>query len=315
MRRLAPGENRLIWRRPMMAILLAFVLSAGVTGCGAEAKENSDVTITVASKSTAEEVILGEIYAQAFEAAGYNVKRRDPLPSGLPPFERKGIHLSGYPEHLNIALKDLLKLKADVPGNAMKAYTMTKEGLEKRGLTAFPPTSFSRSKAVGMLRKTAEERNLTTLSDLRSQAQGLAIMAGGFCRFSLDCLVGIERFYGITFGTFIAIEPALRYKVLEDGEADASMLLTTEGRLAGKKSKFVALEDDKHRLPAGNVSWVTTTDLVAEAGPDYEKAIVDAQKGLTLKVMQRLDAEVKLENKSPAEVATKYLKSIDDGLR
>jgi glycine betaine/choline ABC-type transport system substrate-binding protein len=301
------------WRRLAVAVLLAVALGCIGGGCGADSAQNSDMTLTVGSKDTTEEVILGEIYAQALEAAGYKVKRDHRLPAGLPPFEQKGLRISGYPEHLNIALKDILKIKRDVPGDPTKAYEIAKEGLEERGLTAFPPTRFSRSKAVGMLRKTAEERDLKTLSELRGQAGEMSLKAGGFCRFLTDCLAGIERLYGISFEAFTDIEPALRYKVLETGEADASMLLSTEGRLAGKNSKFVILEDDKHRLPAGHVFWVTTTDVAEEAGPSYEKAIVAAQKGLTLKVMQRLDAAVNFKKKPPAEVAAKYLKSIDYG--
>jgi glycine betaine/choline ABC-type transport system substrate-binding protein len=300
--------------RPIAAILLALAIAgAAVAGCGDEPEAKSDPTITVASKNTSEEVIVAEIYAQALEAAGFNVKRDHRLPSGLPPFEQKGLHISGYPEHLNIALKDILKFKGDVPGDPQEAYAITRKGLAEKGLTAFPLTSFSRSKAVGMLRKTAEERRLKTLSDLKGQSEEMSIMAGDFCRFLTDCLVGIERFYGISFGSYAGIEPAQRYEVLENGEAEASMLLSTEGRLAGKKSRFVILADDKRRLPAGNVFWLTTTDLAEEAGPEYEKAIVEAQKGLTLKAMQRLDAEVNLEEKSPTEVAAKYLKSIGYG--
>lgn len=130
------------------------------------------------------------------------------------------------------------------------------------------------------------------------------------CHLYFDCLVGLESLYGISFESFSVIERALRYKVLETGEADALILLTTEGRLAGPKSKFVILEDDKRWLPAGNALWVTTKDVVDEAGPDYEKTIVSAQKGLTLKVMQELDAKVKLEGRPPAKVAAEYLKSI-----
>jgi glycine betaine/choline ABC-type transport system substrate-binding protein len=268
------------------------------------------VTITVGSKSTAEEVIIAEIYAQALEGAGFKVKREHRIPPGLPPFEQKGLRISGYPEHLNIALKDILKVKRDVPGNRMTAYRIAKRGLEERGLTAFPPTSFSRSKAVGMLRKTAEERNLKTLSDLKGRAADISLAAGRFCTFLTDCLVGLTNFYGIVFGPIMAIEPNLRYKVLETGRADASILLSTEARLAGKNSRFVVLEDDKHRLPAGNVFWLTTTDLVKEAGPAYEKTIVAAQKGLTLKLMRELNAKVKLEHEPVAKVAAEYLKSI-----
>lgn len=304
-------EEQVLRRRSAaVAILLVAVLGWIGGGCVAGSGQNDELTLTVGSKNTAEEVILGEIYAQALEGAGYKVKRESRLPAGLPPFEQKGIHISGYPEHLNIALKDILKIKQDVPGDPMKAYDMAKEGLAEKGLSAFPPTSFSRSKAVGMLRTTAEERGLKTLSDLKGQAEGMTIKAGDFCRFLTDCLAGLERFYRISFESFSGIEPGLRYKVLEDGEADASMLLSTEGRLAGKKGRFVILEDDKHRLPAGNVFWVTTAALAEEAGPRYEQAIVAAQKGLTLKVMQELDAKVNLDKQPPAKVAAEYLKSI-----
>jgi osmoprotectant transport system substrate-binding protein len=292
-----------------VAILLTVVLGCIGGGCGANSTQNRDVTLTVASRNTAEEVILAQIYAQALEKVGYKVKRDLRLPPGLPPLEQDD-RISGYPEHLSIALKDIAKIKQDVPGDPKNAYGMLKQRLEDRGQTAFPPAPFARSKAVGMLRKTAEDRGLETLSDLREQAKTMTIRAGDFCRFLTDCLAGLERFYGISFESFSAIEPALRYKVLETGEADASMLLSTEGRLAGKKSKFVILKDDKHRLPACNTLWVTTMDVVDEAGPDYENAIVDAQRRLTLKVMQELDAKVKLEGKPPARVATEYLRSI-----
>jgi glycine betaine/choline ABC-type transport system substrate-binding protein len=297
-----------IW--PTGAVTLALLLGCVAAGCGAEATENGDPTITVASKDTAEEVIIAEIYAQALEASGFKVKRNHRLPAGFPPFDQEGIRLSGYPEHLNIALKDILEIKRDVPGDPVKAYEIAKAGLEEEGLTAFPPTSFSRSKAVGMLRKAAEERGLKTLSGLREQAGEMTVKADDFCNFLTDCLPGFQRFYGISFESFTAIEPVLRYKVLETGEADASIVLSTEGRLAGKNSKFVILEDDKHRLPAGHVFWLTTTDLAEELGPRYEKTIVTAQKGLTLEVMQELNATVKLKKQPPAKVAAEYLKSI-----
>lgn len=305
------GGRRLDWRRPVVAIVLAVAALGCIGGgCGAGNSQNSDVTLTIASKGTAEEIILGEIYAQALEAVGYKIKRELRLPPGVPPFERKELHISGYPEHLNLVLKDVTQFKGEVPGNSKAAYKLAKEWLEKMGLTAFPPTSYSRSKAVGMLRRSAEERGLKTLSELASPAKEMTLASGSSCFIWTDCLVGLERFYGIHFKSSISIEPPSRYKVLETGKADASILLSTESRLAGKKSRFVILKDDKHRMPAGNLVWVTTPEVVDEAGPDYEKAIVDSQKGLTLELMQELNARVQLEKESPAKVAADYLKSI-----
>ncbi len=63
------------------------------------------------------------------------------------------------------------------------------------------------------------------------------------------------------------------------------------------------LEDDKHVFPAGNVIFVTKKTIAEEAGPDYEKTIVEVQKGLTLAVMQELDARVELEKETAKEAA------------
>lgn len=304
---MAPRSGRL-WST--VTIALAILLGGVVVGCGAEATETGEPTITVGSKDTVEEVVIGEIYAQALEAAGFKVKREHRLPAGLPPFEQKGLRISGYPEHLNIALKDILRSKQDVPGDPERAYALARKGLEEKGLVAFPPTAFSRAKAIGMLRTTAEKRDLRTLSDLREQAGEMTVKADDFCSFVTDCFPGFERFYGISFESFTAIEKDQRYEVLKNREADASILLSTEAQLAGKDSRFVILEDDKERMPAGHVFWLTTDDLVEEAGPRYERTIVAAQKGLTLELMQELNAKVALEGEPVAKVAAEYLKSI-----
>jgi glycine betaine/choline ABC-type transport system substrate-binding protein len=70
---------------------------------------------------------------------------------------------------------------------------------------------------------------------------------------------------------------------------------------------FVILEDDKHVFPAGNVIFVTSPKVVKEAGPDYEKTIVEVQKRLTLLLMQELNSRIEMEEKSPALVAAEYL--------
>ena len=50
--------------------------------------------------------------------------------------------------------------------------------------------------------------------------------------------------------------------MLEKGQADLSILFTTDPQLSAEKDKFVILEDDKHVFPAGNVIFVTTPKVV-----------------------------------------------------
>ena len=129
----------------------------------------------------------------------------------------------------------------------------------------------------------------------------------GECRQRIDCLAGLEQLYGLKFKSFHPVDIGLRYTVLEKGQADLSILFTTDPQLAAESDKFVILEDDKEVFPAGNVLFVTTDKVAEEAGPDYEKTIIQVQEGLTLEVMQELDARVELEKKSAKEVAGEYL--------
>ncbi len=318
-----------------MAVLLAIGAGAAIAGCGSSGSAEAthakvthakvppaEVTLDVRPEGSPEERILGEIYAQALKAAGYKVKRV-PKPTFGPGTNLEAVQqgqLSGYPEHLSTGLLyDLGVEAADLPADARTAYEKAKAGYEKQGLTVFPPAPFTIANAVGMLRKAAEERHLKTDSDLKGKAEKMTIQAETYCHVSLDCLGGIEQYYGTAFKAvsyerslsqdlrFSRPEPDARYKVLESGEVDASMLFTTEGRLAGKKSKFVILEDDKHVFPAGNAIWVTSPEVVEEAGSEYERTIVAIQKGLTLPVMRKLNARVELKGQSPAKAAAVYL--------
>jgi osmoprotectant transport system substrate-binding protein len=97
--------------------------------------------------------------------------------------------------------------------------------------------------------------------------------------------------------------------VLDKGGSDTlSILFTTDAQLAAQADKYVILEDDKHVFPAGNVIFVTDPAIVKKAGPDYEATITKVQSGLTIPVMQELDARVDIDQQTPEAVAGEYLK-------
>jgi len=54
---------------------------------------------------------------------------------------------------------------------------------------------------------------------------------------------------------------------------------------------------------------VTRRSTAWEAGSGYELTIQAVQEGLTLKVMQELNARVELEKETPKEAAKAYLES------
>jgi osmoprotectant transport system substrate-binding protein len=272
---------------------------------------NEKISLTIGSKNFPEEEILGEIYTQALQAAGYNAK--SDLSLGSETVAHKTLQagkVSGYPEYASTALTAFFGLQPEaVPSGAIPAWEKANAEFEKEGLVAFKPTPFVSANAVGLLRTTAEKYHLKTISDLTGVSEKLSLYGSPECEERIDCLAGLEKYYHLKFKEFKPVDIELRYTVLEKEQADLSILFTTDPELASANSKFVILEDDKHVFPAGNVLFVTQKKVVEEAGPDYQKTIEDVQSGLTLKVMQELDARVELERKSPAEAASAYLES------
>ena len=317
--------------RVLLAALAALALTLGVAACGSSDDsttsgstesggeagaiqsnpDNGKVSLTIGSKNFPEQEILGEIYAQALTAAGYKVKSALNLGSETVALKAvKSGQISGYPEYASTALTSFFGLEPEeVPADATEAWEKANEEFEKEGLEAFEPTPFASANAVGTTTETAEKYDLKTVSDLEGVSEKLSLYGSPECPQRIDCKLGLEELYGLKFKSFTPVDIGLRYTVLEKGQADLSILFTTDPQLSAESDKFVILEDDKKVFPAGNVIFVTTQKVAEEAGPDYEKTILQVQEGLDLKVVQELDARVELEKETPKQAATAYLES------
>jgi glycine betaine/choline ABC-type transport system substrate-binding protein len=271
--------------------------------------DNNGVKLTVGSKNFTEQFILGEIYAQALEAAGYDVSTD--LNLGSEQVALKALEngeISGYPEYTSTALTSFFDTAPeDVPSDAQEAVDQTQSQFADLGLVAFAPTPFADANAVGLLQSTADELGATSISDLEGQSQDLTLAGSPECRQRIDCLAGLEKYYGLEFGKFTPVDIGLRYEVLDKGDADLSILFTSDAQLFVDSDKYTLLEDDKGVLPAGNVIFISDQKVADEAGPDYQATIEKVQEGLTLEVMQELNARVDVDKEKPEDVAAEYL--------
>lgn len=317
--------------RVLLAALAALALTLGVAACGSSNDsstsgstesgsgagtiqsnpDNGKVSLTIGSKNFPEQEILGEIYAQALTAAGYKVKSALNLGSETVALKAvKTGQISGYPEYASTALTSFFGLEPEeVPADANEAWEKANAEFEKEGLQAFEPTPFASANAVGTTKETAEKYDLKTVSDLEGVSEELSLYGSPECPQRIDCKLGLEELYGLKFKSFTPVDIGLRYTVLEKGQADLSILFTTDPQLSAESDKFVILEDDKEVFPAGNIIFVTEKSVAEEAGPDYEETILKVQEGLDLKVMQELDARVELEKQTPKQAAAAYLES------
>jgi osmoprotectant transport system substrate-binding protein len=272
-----------------------------------ENPDNGKVSLTIGSKNFTEQKVLGEIYAQGLEAAGYKISKDLNLGDEKTALAAvKSGQISAYPEYTGTALLSFFGKQADqLPKDPQAAYEEAKQGFEADGLTAFPPTPFTSSNEVAVTAETAEKLGLKNISDLQGKSQDLTMYGSPECRQRLDCLLGLEQVYGLKFKKFVPVDIARRHEVLTSGRADVSIVFTTDPQI--KRENEVLLEDDKGMFPPYNSTLVMKQETADQAGPDLAKTIDLLQKQLTDENMQELNARVDLDKKDPAEVAKEYL--------
>ncbi|MEA2426309.1 MAG: osmoprotectant transport system substrate-binding protein opuBD [Thermoleophilaceae bacterium] len=268
---------------------------------------NKGKSVIIGSKNFTEEFILGQIYAQALKAAGYTVKTQLNLGSEQIAYRAvKSGQVDAYPEYTGTALTSFFKKKAtDVPHDEQAAYQEAKTEFAKAKLTALPPTPFTDSNGVGMAKANAAKLGITKISDLKAKAPSLTFYGTPECPQRPDCLLGLKQVYGLKFKKVVAVDPSLRHKVLDSGQADVSIVYTTDGQIA--QGKETLLQDDKHMFPPYNVTLVFRDATLAKLGPDAQKTIELVQKGLTTQAMQELNSRVDIDKQTPAKVAKDYL--------
>jgi glycine betaine/choline ABC-type transport system substrate-binding protein len=313
---------------PLIALLLVLALGIVFAACGDDEEPSSSsssetkteesgnqiqkidgadaTTITVGSKNFTEQFVLGEIYSQALEAAGYTVKRQLNLGSELIAHKAlKSGKVDAYPEYTGTALTSFFGVKtADVPRDAQKAYEDTKAGFAKENITAFAPTPFENTYRLGMTKEGAAKiGDPKVISDLKGKEGDLSITGFPECKQRQDCLLGVQDTYGLKFGKFVTSEQ--KYQVLKSGDADVAFIFTTDGDLAS--GEFVILDDDKKFFPPYNVSFNVRNEVAEKLGAEGQKLIEDVQKPLTDKVMQELNARVDIDKQKPADAARDYL--------
>lgn len=321
--------------RALTALLAVLALTLAATACGSDSGDSSssssstpssdtgggssDVspiksdpankgkTVSVGSKNFAEQYVLGNIYAQALQKAGFTVKKKLDLGAEQVAFKAlKNGTVDMYPEYTGTALTSFYRVKSDdVPRDPQKSYEQLVQKVKQDNIVAQPPTQFQNTYRVVSTKETADKYgNPKTTSELVSKA-GDDVRLSGFpeCRQRTDCLVGLHRAYD-WHPKFVSSQG--QYEDLDQGQADFTMGFSTDGALS--LDKYVAYEDDKQLFPPYFVTLLTRSDAYDTLGESGQKVIQDVQKPLTEKVMQELNSRVSLDKKKPGVVASEYLK-------
>jgi osmoprotectant transport system substrate-binding protein len=268
---------------------------------------NAKVALKIGSKNFTEQRVLGEIFAQGLAAAGYKTSTDLSLADENTALKAlKGGQISAYPEYTGTILGSFFNLPASkIPSDPQRAYELAKSRFAKQGITEFPPTPFTDSNEVAVLPQTAQKYGLKNISDLSKVASKLTLYGTPECRQRLDCLLGLQKVYGLKFKKFVPVSADQRHTVLLDHKADVSIVFTTDPEI--KRHHEVLLHDDKGMFPPYQSTLLMKDSTAQKAGSDLAKVVDMLQKPLSDDAMQELDARVDLDKKTPAEVAKEYL--------
>jgi osmoprotectant transport system substrate-binding protein len=312
------GKNRLIRAATAMLVAaLVFVATAcGGGGGGGGGDSSSGPSVSVGSKKFTEQIILGELYAQAFEDEGYNVERK--LNLGSEQVMDKSLQdgtIDVYPEYTGTAYVAILKKPPEsYPKTEKETYEQVAEFYKNRKDTPMQmlkPAPFNNNYGIVMLTDEANKLGIDTLEDLAAKSDQLVFSSYSEFQNRSDGYDNVKENYPqLDFKDIkIVNDLGIRYKALAEGEADVGIGFTTDGQLASPKLKVI--KDPKSIWPKYYPAPVVTQEFL-DKNKDAEKILNEVSSSLDATKMRELNGAVDLEQEDYADVAQQHLE--DEGI-
>jgi len=258
--------------------------------------------VVVGSANFQENVLLGEIYAQALEAKGVKVKRQFNIGAREIIFGQiKSGTLTILPEY-NGALLAYVDKSASATSTAdVNAALVAKLPAELELLTS---SAAQDKDSVTVTKETAAKYNLKSLPDLAPVAKDLVLGGPPEFKTRVQGVVGLARDYGIMFKEFKSLDTAgpITVAALKKGDVQAANLFTTDPAIP--ENGFVVLDDTKSLFSSQNV-----TPLVykARVNDTIRNALNAVSAKLDTTTLAALDKKVISDKQDVEAVAKEWL--------
>ena len=309
-------KNKTMLIRAVTALLVTALLAVtaacgGGAGSSDSSSSGSGPKVSVGSKKFTEQILLGEMYAQAFEDEGYDVKRE--LNLGSEQVMDKSLQdgtIDVYPEYTGTAYVAILKKPPEsYPKTEKETYEQVAEFYKNREDTPMqmlPPAPFENNYGIVMLTKEADKLGIDTLDDLAEKSDQLIFSSYSEFQNRSDGYDNMKKNYPkLDFEEIkIVNDLGIRYKALAEGEADVGIGFTTDGQLASPKLKVI--KDTKVIWPKYYPAPVVTQEFL-DKNKDAEKILNEVSSSLNADKMRALNGAVDLEQEDYEDVAKQHL--------
>ena len=293
------GFGKILWASAgtigVLAIAGFIVFSSGKT---------SD-RIGVGSKDFTEQIILGELLAQAIEAkTDMKVERRFDLGGSLAHEALVAGEIDAYVEYSGTALLAILKGRPSA--DPQDVYRRVKSEYANRfKLEWMEPLGFNNTFAILVRGEDANRLGLKTISDAaKLSAQWRAGFGQDFMSRQ-DGYPGFVRTYGFHFAETREMDLSLTYRALAEHQVDLIAGNSTDGLIS--RYGFVQLTDDRGYFPPYDAVPVVR-QATLDKYPRLRDILRSLGRILTVEEMRKLNYAVDGEHREVRDVVREFLK-------
>ena len=274
--------------------------TAAATGAG-----KGRPAVTLGTKNFTEQLILGELYAQALRAKGYTVKLKPNIgPSEVVAREMETGEIDGYPEYTGTIVA-VLGHDTRQPANARQAFERAAAYERRHGAALLAMAPAEDTDVLVTTPSYAAGHHLSSLSDLAKLGSSASLAAAPEFKTRLAGLQGLEQVYGVHGLRFVPVKIGTQYDTLHKGKADIVAVFTTDGELS--QGGYELLRDPKKIFGYQNVAFALRRDTLKREGPAFARTIDEVSAKLSTQALRLMNAAVELDQQNPTPVAHQFL--------
>jgi osmoprotectant transport system substrate-binding protein len=285
-------------RKTLGSVVLAFCAVAGVAA----------QDVVVGGKGFTEQQLMAELTSQLLAANGIKPDKRVGMGSAVLRQALESAQVDVCWEYtgtaLSLAYKDTEKYTAE------QGYEKIRSLDAAKGIVWLKPTRVNNTYAIGMLRPKSSTLGIKSISELANVYKGgKPLTIGVNAEFSQrpDGLPGVQKTYGFTvpLDSIVKMDFGLSFQALRDGQVDAAMVTSTDGRIIS--FDILVLADDKNFFPIYLMTPVARK-AVLDKNPKLAPLLESLAAKLDSDTILKLNAAVDVDKKSIESVASEFLK-------
>jgi osmoprotectant transport system substrate-binding protein len=288
----------------LVAVLGALVACA--SGRSAPEPSLPAGTIRFAAYDFSENQVLVAVYAEAARRAGLPVAVQSGVATRevLEPALEQG-RVDIVVDYLGTAESFVRRGAPDALSAPEELRAALAEELGPRNVSVLAPAPAEDQNGFAVSAKFAAEHGIGGLSQLAALAPQLTFGGPPECPDRPLCLPGLQKVYGLRFGTVVSIPS--RAATVEDllaGAIDVGLLETTDARRFS--APVVLLTDDRGLQPHENVVPLVRTAVLDRWGEPLRTALDETSARLTAQEVVALNRAVDVDGLTPAQAARRW---------